>query len=157
MVLFFIYNLAIKKTITAKKEYKVLLQAKKELDNATAEIDYLNKKKGDLDFFLKKHEISIYSSFQQILLQKITNFSKKDNIEIIAFNKPHIFRENSTIIETYSFEVKGNFVTLLKLINHIENTRLGELFSVHFEKKKNYRTRKEYLKTMVYIKKIKTI
>ncbi len=155
LAMFLIYNLAIKKTLAAKNEYKVLLQEKKKLDNANNEIEYLNKKKAHLDIFLKKHKISINSSFQQILLQKITQFSNKDKIEIIAFNKPHLFNYNSTTLETYSFEVKGGFVSLLRLVNYIDKSNLGELISVNFEKKKNYRTRREYLKAMVYLKRIK--
>lgn len=155
LVLFLIYNLAIKKTVIAKKEYKELLQEKRLLDNATAKIDYLNKKKAYLDLFLKQQKISVNSSFQQILLQKITAFSKNDKIEIIAFNKPHVFSNNSTMLETYSLEVKGSFTSLLKLVNYLEISSLGELASVNFEKKKNYRTRKEYLKAMVYLKRIK--
>ncbi|WP_299158452.1 hypothetical protein [uncultured Tenacibaculum sp.] len=157
MALFIVYNFAIKNTLGVKKEYTGLLKEKKILDNATAEINYLNKKKKHLDVFLKENKISVNSSFQQILLQKITQFSLNDKIEIRAFNKPHIIKNSSTLLETYSFEVKGNFSKILKLINYIEKSNLGELFSVNFEKKKNYRTRKEYLIAKIYLKRLKNI
>ncbi|MCF2875145.1 MULTISPECIES: hypothetical protein [unclassified Tenacibaculum] len=153
--LFIVYKLAIKNTLELKSEYSELLKEKQLLDNATAEINYLNKKKRHLDAFLKENKISVNSSFQQILLQKITQFSLEDKVEIKAFNKPHIQKNNSTVLETYSFEIKGSYMKILKLINYIEKSNLGELFSVSFEKKKNYRTRKEFLTAKIYLRRLK--
>lgn len=153
--LFVIYQLAIKKTVASKKAYTELQKEKNLLDNASERIKYLKQKNNYLDSILKKNDVAIYNSFQQTLLKKISDFSSEQNIEIQSFNEPHISSENQTTKETYSFSVKSDFISILQLINHLEKQRLGELISIHFEKKKNYRTRKDYLVATLYLQKMK--
>ena len=152
---FIAYHFAIKQTIEAKKRNVVLLKEKDLVDNAVTKIEYLHQKNNNLSSLLTSNNISIKSSFQQMLLEKITKFSKEKNITIIAFNQPHKIENNQTEIETYSFELKGNFVSLLKLINYVEHQQLGELISVNFEKKKNYKTNRNYLTSTIFLQKIK--
>lgn len=152
---FSVYNFAIKQTITAKDKYEQLLIEKNLVDNAASKIEYLNQKNSSLNTFLISNNLSIENSFQQMLLERINEFSKEKNIQIIAFNKPHKIEGDQTITETYSFKLKGGFVNLLKLINYIEQQRFGELISIDFEKKKNYKTRRSYLTVNIFLQKIK--
>jgi len=152
---FIVYQLAIKKTIAAKNKHEQLLIEKNLVDNAGSKIEYLNQKNGNLNSFLVSNNLSIDNSFQQMLLEKINVFANKENIKIVAFNKPHIIEGAQTVVETYSFKLKGGFVGLLKLINYIEQQRLGALISIDFEKKKNYKTRRDYLTVNIFLQKIK--
>ncbi|CAM1356413.1 hypothetical protein [Tenacibaculum halocynthiae] len=155
ITLFVVYNFAIKNTFEVKNKYSNLLKEKQLLNNATNRTIYLTQKNNFLDSILKSKNVSLKNSFQQTLLQKITSFSEEKKIEVLAFDEPHEFIEKNTTITTFSFEVKGDFSTLLKLINHIEQQQLGELISIHFKKKKNYSKNRIYLTAAIFLQKIK--
>lgn len=151
---FIAYNFSIKKTIAFKNRNFELIQEKNLVDNAVAKIQFLQQKNNSLTTFLTSKNVSLESSFQQMLLEKVTQFSKDKNITTIAFNKPHKVQDEQTTIETYSFKLKGDYVSLIKLINHLEQEQLGKLISVNFEKKKNYKTNRYYLTSTIFLQKI---
>lgn len=153
-VFFLIYNFSIKKTVYAKKRYLELLNEKTTLDNVSLEGNYLAQKNKYLDSILNSNNLSLSNTFQQILLQKITRFSEDKGVDVIEFNEPHIFKQKSSNIEIYSFELRGGFNNILKLINHIEQQHLGELISINYKKKKNYRTNRDYLTTKIFLKRV---
>lgn len=150
---FIAYHFSIKKTIIEKDKYTKLLKEKELVDNAVNKLQYLKQKNNSLNDFLISRNVSAESSFQQLLLEKITVFIQGKDISIVAFNQPHRVEKNQTIIETYSFELKGNYIDLLKLINFIEHEQLGEFISVDFEKKKNYKTNRFYLTSTIFLQK----
>tara|TARA_R110001606_G_scaffold342855_1_gene491418 strand:- start:1023 stop:1538 length:516 start_codon:yes stop_codon:yes gene_type:complete len=152
--LFIVYKFAISNTVEAQKIVSELSKEKLLLNNVSTKISNLKAKEAQLDVILKKKNISINNSFQQTLLQSVTSFAKKNKLQIIAFNEPHVFNTNVTGLHTYSFEVKGNFNSLLKMVNHLENLQLGELISIKFEKKKNYRSNTNYLTCKVFLQKV---
>ncbi len=154
LALFLVYQFAIKKTISYKNKYEKELKEKELLDNAGTKINFLQRKNRHIDSILTSRNISIQHSFQQTILQNVTNFSIQEKLQIVDFNAPHLFTENQTITETLIFEVKGNYHSLLKLINYLEQEQLGKLLSVHFEKKKNYKTNRQYLTAKIYLQKI---
>ncbi|CAA0140995.1 hypothetical protein [Tenacibaculum maritimum] len=156
LFLFLIYKAAIKKTIKAKENLIELQREKQVLDNASEKIQYLQEKNNYLNATLKENDISIFNSFQQTLLKKIIDFSITHSIDIINFNEPHTIREHKAIKETYIFRVIASYNNVLKLINYLEQQQLGKLISINFEKKKNYKTGKEFLTTEIYLQKIKT-
>jgi hypothetical protein len=148
------YQLAIKNTFVLKKRANELQQEKELLSNASQRIFNLQQENRYLDSILMKKEISIENSFQQTLLQKLNTFQKSISISIISFHEPHSIEQNNTVIKTYSFEIKGNFNALLKLLNTLETQQLGQLISIDFEKKKNYRRNKEELIGKFFIQKL---
>ncbi|PQJ80292.1 hypothetical protein [Polaribacter porphyrae] len=154
-VLLFIisYVFSIQKTIDVKKSAKSLYKEKELLENASQRIFLLQQENKYLDSILKAKEISIENSFQQTLLQKLNSFQAKVPIDIIAFSEPHTIEENSTLLKTYSFEIKGTFNALLQLLNTLEKQQLGKLVSVKFEKKKNYRRNRDELIGHYFIQK----
>jgi hypothetical protein len=148
------YNFAISKTIEVQRVVRELSKEKLLLNNVSNRISSLNLKEQQLNSILKSYNVSINNSFQQTLLQNITSFSKNNNLQIIAFNEPHLFNSNITKLSTYSFEIKGNFISLLKMINYLEQQQFGELISIQLEKKKNYRTNSSYLTCVVLLQKV---
>lgn len=154
IALLLVYNFAIKNTLTYKKQYKNLVKEKDLLNNAESKIRFLQRKNKHIDSILTSRNISIQNSFQQTILQNITKFSNNEDIQIVNFNAPHLFSKNNTITETLTFEARGDYHTLLKLINYIEQEQLGKLLSTHFKKKKNYRTNRQYLTVVIYLQKI---
>jgi len=148
------YQFSIKRTLELKERAVKLNNEKEMLSNASERIFSLQQENKHLDAILQKKEISIENSYQQTLLQKLNSFQKIVPVEIISFHEPHIFEENNTILKTYSFEIKGEFSSLIKLMNTLERQQLGKLISVDFEKKKNYRRNKEELIGNFYLQKL---
>jgi hypothetical protein len=139
------YVFSIQKTFDLKSSVNQLTKEKELVSNASERIFNLQQENKYLDSILQQKELSIENSFQQTLLQKLNVFSKSAAIEIIAFEEPHLFREINTNLMTYSFEVQGDFRALLELVNTLEKQQLGEVISLNFEKKKNYRRNKQEL------------
>ena len=148
------YVFSIQKTFDLKSRVKALKKEKELVSNASERIFSLQQENKYLDSILQQKELSIENSFQQTLLQKLNAFSKLETIEIISFDEPHVFNESKTNLMTYSFEVKGSFKALLKLLNTLEKQQLGKLLSINFEKKKNYRRNREELIGQFYIQKL---
>jgi hypothetical protein len=148
------YVFSIQKTIDLKVRLVGLEEEKELVLNASERIFSLQQENKYLDTILKQKELSIENSFQQTLLNKINDFSKKEKIEIISFQEPHVFSQNNTHLNTYSFEIKGSFNALLNLVNRLEKLQLGELVSVNFEKKKNYRRNRQELVGEFFIQKL---
>lgn len=155
ILLLIAYQFSIKKTFELKRQARELRKEKELLSDASQRILNLQQENRYLDEILKKKEISIENSFQQTLLQKLNTFQKSISINIISFNEPHRIEQNNTIVNTYSFEIKGSFNALLQLLNTLESQQLGQLISVDFEKKKNYRSNREELIGKFFIQKLR--
>ncbi|TDQ21830.1 hypothetical protein [Tenacibaculum caenipelagi] len=156
ILLWFIYVFSVSKTLNYKKEYTKLCKEKEQVNNSTIEALQLRKKSSFLDSILKKENISITNSFQQVFLKKINEFKKKGRIELIEFDNPVAIKDNKVNAQLYTIIVKGNFNELLSFLNYIEKQGLGEVKNFKFLKKKNYRTNKEYLQLKIYLKKVVT-
>ncbi|QMU65037.1 MAG: hypothetical protein GKR88_12570 [Flavobacteriaceae bacterium] len=150
MVGFFImliisYHFSYKKTIEVKNVVGKLRKEKSLLENAGSRIVSLQKENRYLDSILQSNDLSIENTFEQTLVQKITQFATKNNLKIVAYNTPHLFALNDTHLLSYIVEIKGSFRDLMLFANYIEQQRLAKLTSLTFTKKKNYRTRRNYL------------
>ncbi len=155
LLLWLTYQFSIAKIFEAKNEYNTLLNQKELLSNVPEQINYLKQQNEYFDTILEKNKISIESSFQNNLLQFINNYATDNQLKLVAFNEPHQFVENDAILKTYSFTVKGNYASILKLIHKIEQRgNFGKLISINFEKKKNYKTDKVNLECKIYLQKI---
>jgi hypothetical protein len=150
-VLIISYVFSIQKTFDLKSRVHQLKKEKELVANASERIFSLQQENKYLDVILQQKELSIENSFQQTLLQKLNAFSKRATITIISFEEPHLFRENKTHLMTYSFEVKGTFKALLTLVNTLEKQQLGEIISINFEKKKNYRRNRQELTAQFHL------
>tara|TARA_B110000091_G_C13819664_1_gene479953 strand:+ start:297 stop:821 length:525 start_codon:yes stop_codon:yes gene_type:complete len=153
LILVFSYVFSIQKTLGLKSELKHLSIDKEIMMGANETILGLQQENYYLDSILKQKDISFENSFQQILLKKLNDFSKRTSMDIISFKQPHIYSDKTTILMSYEFQVKGNFKSLLQLTNTIERQQLGELISVQFEKKRNYRNNRNELTGLFYIQK----
>jgi len=154
LLLIISYVFSIQKTFELKTKLNSLEKDKELLSNATERIFNLQQENLYLDSILQLKDVSIENSFQQTILNRLNSFSKNESIEIISFQEPHSFKENTTRLDSYSFEIKGNFNALLKLVNTLEKQQLGEIISLNFEKKKNYRRNKQELMVAFHIQKL---
>lgn len=139
------YRFAIKKTLDLGVKIEKLEKDKSLLDNAEAQIQGLKMEERYLDSILRSNDLSIENTFQQTLLIKVTQFVEKHKLKLIASNKPHSFVADGANLQTYEIEVKGSFRDLMLFANDMEQQRLAKLSSLTFEKKRNYKTRRDYL------------
>lgn len=149
-----VYRFALSKTIATNQIVSQLKQEQHSLNNVSNTIYSLQAQEKKLDSILKNYNLSINNSFQQSLLKNITLFANTYNLQILAFNKPHEVNTNITKLKTYSFEVKGDFISTLKMINDLEQLQLGELISINFEKKTNFRTGVKFLTCKILLQKM---
>lgn len=156
LLIWIAYVFAFSKTIQAIQQYRKLKQqdelftsASQNLNNLKQQISYYNSQ-------LNKYQISSESSYQNNLLNTINEFSKEHKLKIINFKNPVLFKlNNSAIQETYIFTVESDYISMVNLIYKLEQYHnFGEIVSVNFNKKKNYRTQVKYLQCKIYLQRV---
>jgi len=151
ILIFLCYKFAFANTLALKSEYATLTKEQKIFENTPKQIALLKKKEQYYDSLLTKYKIG-GTSLQNNLLNTVTTFAKANDLKVVDFLEPHIFSEKSLTINSYSFTVEGHFNTILQLIYTLEQrTKYGEVISVSYEKKKNYRTGKSYLQAKIVL------
>jgi len=149
------YALAISISINARKEHYKLKNQKMSISNMPQRLNYLKQQNKYLDSLLRKNNIKAETTFQNNLLQHIDTFARMHELKIVTFNEPHQFTEKEAILRTYSFSVKGYYKNILRLIHNLEqNGNYGNLLSVNFEKKKNYKLNNTFLECVIILQKV---
>lgn len=150
------YQLSFSKTTQIKKQYINLKFQDDQFALTSKNTNYLQNQHKYYDSILTKFQVSSEISFQHNLLNKLHQFSKKNNLKIRNFEQPHIINLNKTTRqETYQFKVEGNYTSIIALIYNLEQTnKMGKIISSLFEKKKDYRTSKESLLCTILLQKI---
>lgn len=151
------YQFSFSKTFTLKKQFHTLKNEQQLFSNISQKLIRLKQQNVYYDSILKSKRISTESSFQNNLLETITSFADTTNIKIVNFNNPHIFRTGNAVFNTFSFKLKGNFLKITQLIYELEQqSKLGKIISVHFEKRKNYRYNTYFLECTVLLQRIES-
>lgn len=151
LVLFICYKLAVANTLALKTEYSQLTKEQKLFENTPKQIALLKRKEQYYDSLLTVYKIG-GTSLQNNLLNAITTFSNENDLKVVDFLEPHTFTDQSLTVNTYSFTVEGHFNSILQLIYTLEQrTKYGEVVSVTYEKKKNYRTGTSYLQAKIVL------
>ncbi|MEM8927831.1 MAG: hypothetical protein AAGC45_06475 [Bacteroidota bacterium] len=149
------YNYAIKNTFRTYRNYIENQKGKKLVGNVPKQLDLLTKKEGVLDKKLQQLNMED-STVQSTLLKFLNQQGELNAIKVIAFNAPHSFKEGNKTIETYIFDLEGNYTDLLKTINALENSgSFGAVVHLQIEKLKNYRSNKTYLQARVFLEQTK--
>lgn len=154
LVLFCAYRFSIQKTIASGRLLQSLEKESVLLAGAGDRIFRLQQGNKYLDSILDRHHVVVEGSFQQTLLQKVHVFCKDKKITIVSFNEPHVFTSGGSNVFTYSFTLRGSFADLLAFTHYLERQGLGEVVTVNFEKKKNYKTRRDYLTCGLLLQKL---
>lgn len=150
--LFICYKLAIKNTLDLKQNYTTLKQENRILKNTSKQLSLLKQKEKHYDSLLNKYQLK-GSSVQNNLLKTINSFADNNSLSLVHFLEPHIIKSNNLIIKTYQFTLEGDYNDILLLVHKLEQqTKFGEITSLHFKKKKNFRTGKHYLQAAILLK-----
>lgn len=154
VVVLLCYQLAISKTFQLKNDYKNLQAEQALLENAPEKLSLLVKKQVHYDSILNKMNLG-NTSMENNLLRVINIEAEKNKLKLIDFNDPHTAEVNANQINTFDFVLQGGFTALLKTIYALEQENtFGEVVHLHFEKKRNYRTRNNFLEARVFVQSI---
>jgi hypothetical protein len=152
VLLYICYQLAIGKTLEQKEQYDTLSKEVLLSKNAPKKLSLLKQKEVYYDSLLTKYKLD-GSSIQNNLLKVINAHAKTNGIKVVSFLEPHVITKNDLIIKTYDFTLEGRYNAINQLIYQLEqHTKFGEIISLHFEKKKNFRTGRYYLQARVLLK-----
>jgi hypothetical protein len=152
LALLLCYKLAIFNTLAFRKEYLSLKKEEQLFKNIPQQLALLTKKEMYLDSVLKKWDMN-NSTMENNLLRVVNKQAAQNNIKVIDFNAPHISSES---VLTYIFTLEGSYVSLVKIIHDLENKRnFGSISHLSLEKKRHYRSKKNYLQALVFLEQIK--
>ncbi len=150
-----IYSFAIKRTISAYKDYKDLSAQVQLAKNAPLNAALLESKLAEMNFVLGNQQVNEINA-QQNLLGAITNFCQANNVVLREFPKTINTEEKDFLLETNVFEIEGSFSKLLKFIYLLEQkNKVGRIASVSFKTKKDYKTKSISLSATLYVQNIK--
>ncbi len=148
------YMLAIKKTISLKNESKQLEEQVTRFSDIPNKLMVLNQKNEYYDSILGSMDFND-TSLQNNLIRTITAEAQKNKVKVMDFNEPHIFPIEESVQHTYNFMLEGNFADILKVVHVLERKgNFGEVVHLDFEKKKDYRTNREYLSAKVMVQQL---
>ena len=145
VLLFVAYQFSFKKTFELKDTINRLTADKVQLDNAGGRLQFLQQQNAYLDSILQSNDLSANQTFEQNLLQKVNRLREAHKVKLLSLTEPHKYQADGAIVESYTLEVKGDFRNLMLFSNELEKQRLGKFASVDFEKKRNYKTRRNEL------------
>ncbi len=149
------YVFSFSKVFEARKQYYLLVKEQAFISNVSQKLMLLKRQNVVYDSILASKKIVSESSFQNTLLKTITVIADSSALKIISFNKPHVFKTDNSIISTYSFSLQGNFSKITELIYQLEQqSKLGEVISVQYQKKKNYRRNFYLLECTVFLQRV---
>jgi hypothetical protein len=152
LVLWLCYQLAFSKTLEQKAQYQQLQQQELVSQNAPKQLALYKQQEQYYDSLLTKYQID-GPSLQNNLLKAINSYADTNHLKVISFLEPHRFKTNNLMVNTYEFTIEGTYNNITGLIYQLEQkTKFGEVAHLHFEKKKNYRTGKQYLQARVLLR-----
>lgn len=152
IIIILCYQLAISKTLQQKEQYNTFKEQELLFKNAPKQLSLLKQKEVYYDSLLTKYQL-VGSSIQNNLLKFVNTFASKNNLKVVSFLEPHSVSKNELIIKTYEFVLEGDYNAINQLIYQLEQqTRLGEVVNLYFEKKKNFRRGTYYLQARVLLK-----
>lgn len=152
VVVYICYQFAISKTFEQKTQYDALSKEVVLSKNAPKRLSLLKQKEVYYDSLLTKYQLDD-SSIQNNLLKVINAYAYANNLKVVSFLEPHIITKNDLTVKTYDFTLEGQYNAINQLIYKLEQqTKFGEIISLYFEKKKNFRTGRYYLQARVLLK-----
>jgi hypothetical protein len=150
-----IYLFAIKKTIRVYTQYSNAKNKIEQASNIPFMITKLEKELRKIDEKIGSQNYTGINT-EQNLLEVITIYCQKNHAVLREFPQATASLQGNLLVETNVFIVEGNFNTLLNLVYLLEQkSKLGKVASVHYQFKKDIKTRDIVLTATIYIQNIK--
>lgn len=145
--------------LKTRKQIQHYHKLKKELaliENAPLRIQGIQTQLQAMELQLKKFKPS--ADIQQEILEQLSTYSKKKELQIRSLAAAHRYEEQGYLIETIPLELEGSFQALLGFVYHIEKReQLGAIISSSFERATNRKNGKAELHLNLWIQNIKPI
>lgn len=152
LICFLCYYFVLSKTINLKQEYQSLHNQELLFENMPVQLSILKKKKKHYDSILNANHLK-GNSVQNNLLNLIHKHAGNSSIKVVTFLEPIVQVKEGNSVKFYQFTIQGDYNALLQLIYRLEqNTKLGEVVNLHFEKHKNFKNITHYLQASVLLK-----
>ena len=152
VVCFLAYQLAIKNTLDLKEQYYSIKDSQQNEQNIRTKIGQLSAQKRYLDSLVAVNKITT-TNLQNELLVRLNSLCDKHQCEIINFEEPHVDSLRGIENTYHQFGLKGNYKQIINTIYDLEYDRnLGQLVSVQFLKKRDYKRNRVYLTADILIK-----
>ncbi|WP_010518704.1 hypothetical protein [Croceivirga radicis] len=149
------YQVAIKKTIETYRQHKELDKDYNKHKTLPKKINSILQEKENLELQRNKLKISQNLS-RNGLIEYLSRETEINDIKIISFNEPHTSIENNQTIFSFTFELKGSFLAMLKLLNKLENSgAYGTISHLQFETKRNFDQNKNELTVKTIVQQIR--
>lgn len=154
-VIYFVYSLAIQKTIVAHNEYTAAKSQMELAANAPKAVSQLEKQLHLIDLKIGDQNADQQNTVQA-LLEVITNYCQKNHVILREFPETTAAKQGELLIETNFFVVEGTFASLINLVYVLEQKeKLGKIASVNYQLKKDLESKEMALTAAIYLQNIK--
>lgn len=148
------YYLALDKTLVLRRTSQELSSEAAQFSDISGKLAVLQQKQRHYDSLLVQMNMDD-SSLQNNLLKQLNRQAALHDIKVMDFNPAHTHESEGTRFDTYSFDLRGNYTDILKVLYDLEQKgNYGEIVHLAFEKKKDYRTRRYHLDAMVFVQQL---
>lgn len=153
-MLFLSYFLAVKETMKLRAQLLSFKSRQEVSMNIPGQLHRLSNKEKDIDLKFKELNLGT-SSRQNDLIKYLNRISTVNQVKIIEFRSPHLFRQENSTNKTHIFNLEGYFLDILKVVYALEKQgSFGAVSHISFEKKKDHRSGKNYLQALVFLEHI---
>jgi hypothetical protein len=153
--LLFVYNFIISKTVDIYSTNRTLQNKVSSALNAPERKKILETKLEKFNNSLNKYFTDSLKN-REYILSIVSEFCDKNNVLLKEFPEPVISQEKDFEIETNVVIAEGGFLNLLKLVYELEqNNNVARPASVNFEKKFDYKRKKDILILTMYLQNIR--
>tara|TARA_R110002124_G_scaffold17532_3_gene73533 strand:+ start:419146 stop:419664 length:519 start_codon:yes stop_codon:yes gene_type:complete len=151
LILLIAYHFAISKTFETRSELKTIETQTLGYGDLSVMNGKLKLKEVQMDSILSKNNLN-NTSIQNNLLEVLNTKASDETFKISEFNEPHQVTQDAVTITSYQFTLQGNFEGMQEVVYSLEQEySFGKITHVSFEKKRDFRKRKDYLKCSVIL------
>lgn len=155
--LIFAYNFVIDKTVALYQANDALHKKINAGMNAPERKKILEAKLDGFNHTLNKYFTDSLKN-REYILGIVSEFCNKNNLTLKEFPEPVLFQEKDFEIETNIVIAEGGYLNLLKLVYELEqNKSVARPASVNFEKKFDYKRKRDVLTLTMYLQNIRTM
>ena len=101
------YQFSFKKTLALRTSINQLKEDKIQLENAGDNLQTLQQQNVYLNNILRSNNVSATLSYEQNLLQKVTQLKREHRVKFLSLDEPHESEMDGTTMQSYTIEVKG--------------------------------------------------
>ncbi len=155
LLLFTSYKLAISRTLALWEESRRLETQVEQFGDIPKKLSLLSQKNSYYDSILGKMD-PVDTSVRNNLLRTLNQEAHKNRLNVMTFDKPHVYQMGDNALYTFRFGLKGDFSDILKTVHVVEQRGgFGEVVHIAFEKKKDPTTHTQGLTALVFVQQLK--